>query len=168
MTVMGERPAEDWSDELRRTGRVVFPLRRRPMLWQFGFGLAPLAVMAVFLVPDEMHGTTAERHALVVWLFMVVLGLIGGAWQFLARRPAVTVDHEGIRRGSRKLIAWSEIGAIGIATGPLWARALPIIPQNTARRDLLLSGMNIRDLIAFRHWLEDLLADHRGTASSID
>jgi hypothetical protein len=34
MTVMGERSADEWSDELRRTGWVVFPLRRRPMLYQ--------------------------------------------------------------------------------------------------------------------------------------
>jgi membrane protein YdbS with pleckstrin-like domain len=167
MTVMGERLAEDWTDELRHTGRVVFPLRRRPMLWQLGLGLVPLSLITVFLVPDELHGTSAERHALAVGLFVFSLGMAWAAWQFITQRPAITVDHNGIHRG-RKFIPWTDIGAIGLATGPLWARALPIIPRNTARKDLVLSGFNVRDLPAFRRWLEDLLADQRRTPTSSD
>ena len=61
---------------------------------------------------------------------------------------------------------WTEVGAIGIATGPLWARSLPIIAKDAWAKDLRLSQQNIRDLPAFRRWLETLLDEHRRSGAN--
>jgi hypothetical protein len=164
MTVMGERSTEDWTEEFRRTGRVVFPLRRRPLLWQFGYGCVVLVILAAYWVPHAERVGLGERHALLVGGVVWMIGFVGGAWQWVVQRPTLAVDHEGIRRG-RKFIAWGEIGAIGIATGPVWARTLPIIPRDTFAKDLRLSAMHVRDLPTFRRWLEELLAERREPSS---
>ncbi|MFF0264461.1 hypothetical protein [Kribbella sp. NPDC004536] len=160
---MGERPADDWADELRRTGQVVFPLRRRPMLWQLGLGIVALAA---YIVPAQLLGTTADRHAVAVGLSVYVLFMLIGIWQFITQRPAITVDREGIRRGRRQLIHWNEIAAIGPTTGLLWTRALPIVPRSSAHRHLRLSRMNVRDLPTFRLWLDEVLGEQSRSESS--
>jgi hypothetical protein len=123
MTVMGEAPPEAWTDELRRTGRVVFPLRRQPLVWRTSTLIIPMVFVA-----------TAAPGAL----------------------------EYGIRFGRRKFMPWSEIGALGSPGSPTFDQTFTVIP-NTRRRKLTLRQQNVRDLPAFRHWLEELLAQHRAT-----
>ncbi|MEU4287995.1 hypothetical protein AB0E63_07220 [Kribbella sp. NPDC026596] len=166
MTVMGEAPPAVWADEFRRTGRVVFPLRRRTVLWGLAQGLPPLVLMSVFWVPDALEAGGAERVSVQVLGVAYVMALGFGAWQLVTQRPAVTVDRAGIRRGRRKFVPWTEIGAIGIATGPVWARSLPIIAKDPWGKDLRLHQQNVRDMPALRRWLETLLEEHRRASNS--
>jgi len=61
---------------------------------------------------------------------------------------------------------WSEVGAIGIAGGPVWARTVPIIPRDAFGKDVMLSQQHVRDMPAFRRWLETLLAEYSRSARS--
>jgi hypothetical protein len=159
MTVMGEDSPERWSDELRSTGRVVFPLRRRPMIWSLLL-LLPCAVMFGFWVPDALDAGGPEGSSALVVIALWPIAIALFSWQFVTQRPALTVDREGIRRGRRKFMPWKDIGAIGLATGPVWGRTLPIIPKDVWAKDLTLHQLNVRDLPAFRRWLETLLDEH--------
>lgn len=86
MAVMGDASAEVWAEELRRTGRVVFPQRPRAM----------------------------------------ALNVIFGGWACVSVGPA-----------------------------DVWAKDL------TLRRD------NVRDVVAFAHWLEELLKEQRRLAAAL-
>ena len=61
---------------------------------------------------------------------------------------------------------WTEIGAIGIATGPVWGQTLPIIAKDAWGKDLRLHQQNIRDMPALRRWLETLLEEPRRAPNS--
>jgi hypothetical protein len=165
MAAMGENPPEHWSDEFRRTGRVVFPLRRKPMIWNLAL-LLPSAVAFVIWLPDALDANGAERGAALAWMLLLLIAVGFFVWQIVTQRPAVTVDREGIRRGRRKFMSWAEIGAIGIASGPMFGRTLPIIPKDVWAKDLILHQQNIRDLPAFRRWLETLREEHHQSSSS--
>ena len=166
MAVMGEESPERWADEWRRTGRVVFPLRRRPVLWGFAQLLVVGTVIAVFGLPDMVEYGGGARIAAFVLAPLYVFGIGLGIWQLVAQRPVVIVDQDGIRRGKRKFMPWSEIGAIGIANGSVWGMSLPIIPKDAWGKDLRLYQQNVRHMPAFRRWLEILLAEHRTNSTS--
>lgn len=163
MTVMGERSPEDWTAELVRTGHVVFPLRRRPVLWQFAYLMLP-SVMVVIWLPDALDAGGGQRISAFVAVASYVVAAAGIVWQLIVQRPVVTVDREGIRRG-RKFRPWAEIGAIGIAGGTWFARTLPIIPKDAWAKDLILHSQHVRDLPAFRRWLEVVLEERRRSAA---
>ena len=143
----------------------MFPLRRRAVLW----GLAYATLVGIGMVIWLPHVLTAgggQRVSAVVALVAYVIGAVCGVWQWIAQRPVVTVDRDGIRWGRRKFMPWSEVGAIGIAGGPVWARAVPIIPRDAFGKDLMLSQQHVRDMPAFRRWLETLLAEYSRSARS--
>ena len=163
MTVMGEAPPEVWAEELRRTGRVVFPLRRRPVIWTCAYPLVVSTVVLALWLPDALEASQAERISALAAVGLFVFAMALGVWQVVTQRPMLTVDHDGIRF-RRKFRPWTEVGAIGIATGPVWARKLPIIPKDVWAKDLFLGQANVRDLPAFRRWLEVLLEEHSRSA----
>jgi hypothetical protein len=160
---MGEAPPETWSDELRRAGRVVFPVRRKRLLIQRGcfaavFGLEPALSFDDWLDTD---GVRLGSGLLSVVLVLTFVGL--SVWQLVTQRPALTVDHEGIRY-LKTLLPWSEIGTIGPAHGPGIFRILPITPANRWSRQLVLTQDNVRDLPTFATWLAQQLAARRTAA----
>ena len=129
-------------------------------------GLLPGVLIFAFWTPDALKAGGGERisaQALAV-LYVVAVGF--SVWQLVTQRPAVRVDHAGIRRGRRKFMPWTEVGAIGIAAGPVWGRSLPIIAKDAWAKDLRLDQKNIRDLPAFRRWLETLLDERRRPSDS--
>ncbi|GAB2672527.1 hypothetical protein [Kribbella swartbergensis] len=165
MAVMGEQPAEVWVDELRRRGRVVFPLRRRRLMVMPGIIVLLFASKSAASFVNSHDeggwGPIIEGLALAGWL--TVAGAL--TWMLITQRPQLIVDHEGIRHGRKRFLPWTEIGTIGLPHGPRFHLTLPIIPTNVWAKHLTLGQENVRDLQAFAHWLEDVLKQHR-TAQS--
>jgi hypothetical protein len=159
MAVMGERLPEAWMVELHRNGRVEFPLRRWAFVWS---PLVPLLVVACF-------GAIRLRYMLdSSWRVVgyVAIAAYAGiavviAWLFVTQRPVVTVDRNGIHRGRRRFIPWTEISSIGPLSGPKLARQFLIFPRNVRAKNLVLTQQHANDLQSFRTWLEELLTEHR-------
>ncbi|TCO34469.1 hypothetical protein EV652_102535 [Kribbella steppae] len=166
MAVMGDASAEVWAEELRRTGRVVFPQRPRAFVFKAVITVWP-AVMAVNASPSMLEEGGFSR-VLAFFLFALFIGSAGYlVWQAITRRPVLTVDRAGIRSG-RKFMPWIEIGAIGIPHGPGFLQTLPIIPANVWAKDLTLSQENVRDVLALARWLEEVLKEQRRLAVTDD
>ncbi|MFG1817139.1 hypothetical protein ACGFIF_25505 [Kribbella sp. NPDC049174] len=140
--------SEVWTDELRRTGRVVFPVRRLTVVVRCFVPAVAIGVLTVVSLNQELTLGTPETVQLVAGI-VIVAALVGvGVWQLATGRPAITIDREGIRAGRRKLIPWNEIGPIPAphAQGPL--TTLQVHRKLTITRD------NVRDIQAFALWLE--------------
>lgn len=165
MAVMGDQSAEVWAEELRRTGRVVFPQRPRATGFRVVLFLLP-CVIAAKAIPDmrEDEGFGRMFAVLAVVSGVTLLGMI--VWQAVTGRPVMVVDRQGIHRG-RKLMLWADIGSIGIPHGPGFSQTLPIIPTDVWAKGLTLSQENVRDVVAFAHWLEEVLKDQRRLASTL-
>jgi hypothetical protein len=164
MAVMGDATAEVWAEELRRTGRVVFPQRPRAMAFRLVLFVLP-CVMAV----DAFANMREEGGFGRILAFLVVASVVAGlgfiVWQAITWRPVMIVDRQGIRRG-RRLMLWTDIGSIGIPHGPGFVQTLPIIPADVWAKDLTLSQENVRDVLAFAHWLEEVLKEQRRLAGT--
>ncbi|WP_433161414.1 hypothetical protein [Kribbella sp. CA-247076] len=165
MTVMGEASPEVWTAEWQRSGRVVFPVRRRPLLIRFGalvLLLAPNMIMSI----DSLSEGGTDRVFWFIGLAGVACLFVLIGWQVATQRPALTIDREGIRMGRRRFMPWTDVGSIGIPHRPGFAGSLPIIPADVWAKDLILRQDTVRDLSALAAWLEVLLAEHRTTGVS--
>ncbi|MFG1817138.1 hypothetical protein ACGFIF_25500 [Kribbella sp. NPDC049174] len=161
---MGEASPEVWAEELRRAGRVVFPQRRRALTFKVVITVLPCATTGTSFTSVVEDGGVARLLAFALVASVVgCLGFIG--WQAITRRPMVTVDRQGIRSG-RKFMAWTDVGSIGIPHGLGFAQTLPIIPADVWAKDLTLSQENVRDVLAFARWLEDVLNEQRRLAGA--
>ena len=160
MAVMGEQPPEVWTDELHRTGRVVFPVRRRTVWWGLSFATLPWASLVISL-PDHLAAGGEERAFVLLWPGMYAVFLGYSVWKLVTQRPVLTVDHHGIRFGRRKYMPWTEIGTIGIPHGPSFYQGLPIIPKDVWSKDLIIRQENIQNIRTFATWLTEQLAAHQ-------
>ncbi|MGW6201123.1 hypothetical protein ACWF0M_33590 [Kribbella sp. NPDC055110] len=167
MTAIGDGPTEVWTAELRRSGQVSFPLRRRPMLRQGVSGPFFLLFLIGTELPNALKSGGVWPTVTVLLMTACLVGGGFGIWQLVALRPVLTVDGSGIRLGRRRFLAWSDIDTIAELTGPPGDRYFAIVP-NAPKRKLQLGDDHVRNVPAFRYWLSDLLADHRRTASSPD
>ncbi len=160
MAVMGDASAEVWTDELRRAGRVVFPVRRRRVVGRCVFFSLPV-LNSLWEAPTRWDEGGAVRvfSLLGVAAFLMVVGV--HLWQFVTRQPVLTVDDEGIRFGRKRFLPWSDIGTIGLPTGPKFAMMVPVLQNNVWARELRIPQDNVRDVPAFARWLEERLAEHR-------
>ena len=158
MRVLGESSPETWSDELRRTGRVVFPVRRKRLGIQRGC-IAVLLGLDPALSFDDWLDAGGVRLGFGLLSVVLILTLVGvSAWQSITQRPTVTIDHEGIHY-LKTFLPWNEIGTIGPPHGPRMFRVLPITPTNRWSRQLTLTQDNVKDLSAFATWLAGQQAD---------
>ncbi|MDX6250686.1 MAG: hypothetical protein QOF10_4046 [Kribbellaceae bacterium] len=164
MAVMGESSAAIWTDQLLRTGRAVFPLRRRRVLFR-------LALVAVFAINnlvsvvgrllDQEHGVGWDIFGLISCTIFLPLIAVS-VWQLITQRPVLTVDRLGIRIGKRKPgLGWSEIAKIGSLSGVRGAQVLPVIPKNVWANHLNVTQDNVKDLATFAHWLGELVEQHK-------
>jgi len=160
MAVMGDASAEVWAEELRRTGRVVFPVRRLPVVARFAFFSLPF-LSSLLSAADrwEQGGTARVMSFIGVAGFLMLVGVY--LWQFLSGRPALTVDQEGIRLGRRIFMPWTEVGTIGLPTGPTFLQSIPILPNDVWAKELRIPQENVRDVVALAHWLEEVLREQR-------
>ncbi|MEU4604214.1 hypothetical protein AB0F43_14635 [Kribbella sp. NPDC023972] len=161
MAVMGEEQPEVWTAELQRSGRVLFPVRRRPVLIRSVlFGIVFGANLADSLIDDLNAG--GARRVMTLLGLAVVLMIVGLCfWQVTTRRPILIVDREGIRLGRKRFMPWTDVGTIGIPTGPKFFMNVPVLPANVWAKELRLSQDNVKDIPAFAHWLEDVLKEQR-------
>lgn len=157
---MGEASPEAWTEEFRRTGRVVFPVRRRPAIVRLLVVVALFGVNPAVSLAVHLHDGRGE----VIWRIVSLaasLTLVGFCiWQLVTRRPVVIVDQDGIRFGRKKFMPWTDLGTIGTPHGPRIFRMLPLIPNNVWTEHLRLTQDNVRDIPAFAQWLKDLRAHH--------
>jgi hypothetical protein len=160
---MGDEGPDVWADEFRRTGRVEFPVRRRPVLIR-------LAVVVLFIGGSQMSslielpdaGTTEVILRLLSFSgVLVVVGFF--VWQLITRRPVLTVDHEGIRLGRKRFMPWTNIGTIAEPAGPSFYRNIPVLPADVWSKDLRLPQDNVRDIPALTTWLTNLHKAHRNS-----
>lgn len=161
VAVMGERLPEAWMVELHRNGRVEFPLRRWVFVWT---PLAPLLGMAFFgaiRLPELLDSGWRVVGYLAIVAYVGIAAVV--VWQFVTQRPIVIVDRNGIHRGRRSFIAWSEISSIGPLSGPKLAHQFLVFPRNVRAKNLVLSQSHANDLQPLRTWLDDLLNEHRRT-----
>ena len=93
----------------------------------------------------------------------VVIALV---WQLVTQRPVLVIDHRGIHQGRRRSMPWTEIGSIGLVTGPKLARQLQVHPKNVWAKNLTLTQQHANDLQALQTWLTSLLADHHQDSPS--
>jgi hypothetical protein len=158
---MGEEPPEVWADELRRNGRVVFPVRRRTTAAWGGLLFVVFGVNHADSLTGNLGDDGAGRIFALLGLAVLLslLGIVG--WQLITQRPVVIVDHEGLRVGRRTFMAWKDVGTIGIPTGPKFFMNVPVLPQNVWAKDVRVPQANVKDIPAFATWLTDLLAQHR-------
>lgn len=156
---MGEASPDAWSDELRRTGKVVFTLRPRSVV-------LGLTLFWLFLVATQLPtlGRTLEdggaRLVYVVLLVATAVAFTGWyAWRLISRYPMLTVDHQGIRVGRKRFLPWNEVGAIGLIRGGNVHLVLPIIPKDPWAKDLTVDRTTVRDIPALARWLEQVLKE---------
>ncbi|MGZ0151504.1 hypothetical protein ACXJJ3_30925 [Kribbella sp. WER1] len=166
MRDLGDASAEVWDAEWRRSGRVVFPLRRRSTLLMFLFQILPAVVVLGSLL---LGGAPAP--GLVDALFLapvcaLVIGIV--IYRLVARRPVVVVDRDGIRHGRRRFLPWSAISGLGVVSGPPFDQTFLVIRQDLSTKNIRLRQQNIRNLPQFRHWLGTLLVEHRQAGEERD
>lgn len=165
MTAIGDGPTELWTAELRRTGRVAFPLGRQPLLRETWSAFGLLVLLAVGLLPHALKSSGVGLIVGIVVTTTVLIGLCFSIWQLLTLRPVLTIDTAGIRLGRRRFMAWSEIDAIAELEGPPGDRLFAVVSR-VHRRKLWIGQQYVRNVVAFRYWLVDLLDEHRRTPAS--
>ncbi|GAA1605338.1 hypothetical protein GCM10009789_69120 [Kribbella sancticallisti] len=162
MTVMGEAAPGVWAEEFERSGRVVFPQRRR-RIW-VRLGLMLLAGLYGAGTMSDAFGDAGGGglFAMIYFALYAAVAVFFG-WQLVTRRPVLTVDRTGIRYGRRKPgLAWEDVATIGfVSGGPKIMRTLPVIPQSVWANPLNVQQDNVKDLQAFAGWLTEVLARRR-------
>jgi hypothetical protein len=161
MAVMGEEAPEVWTDEFRRTGRVVFPVRRRPVLIRLAVVVLLLGGYQVSSLIDSLDsGTTGlVLRALSLSGVLLIAGIF--VWQLITQRPVLTVDHEGIGLGRKGFMPWTDIGSIGLPTGTPFYRNVPVLPSDVWAEHLAVPRDNVKDLPALATWLTGILEERR-------
>jgi hypothetical protein len=164
--VMGEASAEVWTNEFRRTGRVVFPVRRRPVVVRLVL-IVVLGTGGPVMSLGDWHARGGLRLAFVV-LGLASYGIFAGVmvWQLITQRPTLTVDDEGIRLGRKRFMAWTDVGTIGIPTGPKFFMFVPVLQRDIWAKELRIPQDNVKDIPAFAAWLTEVLAERRRAKSA--
>jgi hypothetical protein len=153
--------ADTWTAELESKGSVVFPPRRgRLVVRLIGFGL--LMVLSAWtnldhLRNDDISGALGVLRLTALAAFVYGTGLT--LWQLMTRKPAVTIDAEGISRG--RSLRWSGITSIDDPAGLPGIRTVQIRPVDRRTRPLTIGQDNVEDLDAFTPWLRSLHNLHR-------
>lgn len=166
--MMGERAPEEWAGEFERAGRVVFPVRRRPLLIQLLIVLALISGSQINSLIEMQSAGSGERIFRLFNLALFLLGIGVIVWQLVTRRPTLVVDREGIRYGKRRFMPWSEVGTIGLVTGPKFFMNVPVLPANVWAKDVRLPQYNVRDIPALATWLTAVLKQHRANERATD
>lgn len=164
MPPIGDGPTEAWTAELQRSGRVVFPLRRRPVLRQTTYGPFFLLFLTGTTLPRALKSGGVWPAVAVLVMAACLAGGGFSIWQLVTLRPVLTVDASGIRLGRRRFLAWSEIATIAELAGAPGDRFFTVVPS-IRKRKLRLGDEHVRNVPALRYWLSDLLEEYRRTSA---
>ncbi|RZU18870.1 hypothetical protein EV645_1070 [Kribbella rubisoli] len=163
MAMIGDGPTEVWTAELRRTGRVVFPLRRRPLLRRTLSGSVFLMVVIAAQLPHVLKSGGLLRIVAGVVTVACAIDVCFNIWRLVTQRPALTVDGSGIRIGRRRFVPWSEIGAVTELDGSAGDPYFTVVPSGRGRK-LRPGRDHVRNVAALRYWFVAQLQEHRSTA----
>src|SRR5688500_13394536 len=162
VAAIGDDRPELWSEELQRSGRVVFTLRPRPVLGRLA--LLWLVLLAIE-TPSLIRGPREGEDGLIAAMILLVATAVGYTgwccWRLVTHHPALTVDHEGIRVGRKRFVPWAEVNAIGGVRGSAWRQTLPIVPTDSRGKELVVPQLAVRNLPALARWLENLHKEQR-------
>ncbi|GAA1685106.1 hypothetical protein GCM10009745_31960 [Kribbella yunnanensis] len=159
MPSTGDLTVDVWDAEYRRTGEVVFPVRRFPAV------LRVVLIGALTLLQAASMATSDQDVAwwVVDWLLLALATAVLACclWQLATRRPTLVINAEGIRKG-RKLLTWSTITTLDFSASSSGLRVRSDVP----RKRLFIPRDNVRDLAMARAWLLHLQESHRGSGPS--
>jgi hypothetical protein len=145
-----------WTAELERSGRVVFPRRRIRMLWRLAVFAIVITQNAASLIwrREDISGPLVTMNAILLPVLLALTGLL--FWEFVTRRPLLTVDRTGVRMG-RKHLAWSEIEQVRHTDVPLFG-FVTIHPYGGKRsRRIEVPSENVKDTEGLANWLRSIL-----------
>lgn len=162
--MIGDGPTQVWTAELQRTGQVVFPLRRPPLLRRTLSGSVFLMFLIALALPHALQSGGFLRIVAIVVTAACFADVCFSIWQLVTQRPALTVDGSGIRLGRRRFVPWSEIGAVTALDGGAGDAFFTVV-QNGRGRKLRPGRDHVRNVAAFRYWLIALLEEHRAAAA---
>jgi hypothetical protein len=151
-----------WTIELERSGKVVFPQRRIRLLWKLAIFAILITQRAGVLITawrrEDVPGFYVTTSAILLLALLAVMGLL--IWNFVTRRPLLTVDRTGVRMG-RKHLAWSEIERIRHTDAPL-SGFVQIYPKSGKRsRRIGIQPENVKDTEGLANWLRSILEQQR-------
>jgi hypothetical protein len=132
------------------------------MLRQIPSAAILLVLLAVAELPHALKAGGVLRIVTVVVTSAVVIGVCVSIWQLVTQRPVLTIDSSGIRLGRRRFVPWSRIDALTHLDGPPGDRWFSVVP-NVRGRKLRISQQHVRNTVAFRYWLGDVLEEQRRT-----
>jgi hypothetical protein len=132
------------------------------MLRQIPSAAILLVLLAVAELPHALKAGGVLRIVTVVVTSAVVIGVCVSIWQLVTQRPVLTIDSSGIRLGRRRFVPWSQIDALTHLDGPPGDRWFSVVP-NVRGRKLRISQQHVRNTVAFRYWLGDVLEEQRRT-----
>lgn len=149
-----------WTAELERSGKVVFPRRRIRQLWRLAVFAIVITQRAASLIwrPEDLPNPLVTMDAILLPVLLAVTGLL--VWNFVTRRPLLTVDRTGVRMG-RKHLAWSEIERIRHTDAPLFG-FITIYPYGGKwSRRIEIQSENVKDTEGLANWLRSILEQQR-------
>ncbi|MFC9690276.1 hypothetical protein ACFTSF_17145 [Kribbella sp. NPDC056951] len=158
----GDAGPEHWDAEYRRTGRVVFPRRRRSLFTRQVLLSWVVVIVAAIGITDEFdtRGTWFYIRACIVAL--LVSGAVSTTAQILRGTPVLTVDTTGIRLGDDST-PWTAITTIGAPVTSFFSNHLPIhfTNEDGDDDDLEIPRDNVDDLPSLAAWLNHLHTERR-------
>ncbi len=156
MPTMGELSVDAWDAEYRRTGRVVFPRRRRSLL-----GREVLFAWLLVILPgagtiNDLDTRGTWFYVRAVFLVIVFAAAVATTVKVLHGGPVLTVDTTGIRL-DKEFAPWSAIGIIGAPVSSFWGDHLSIpLTDEDGDDELDLPRDNVDDLPSLAAWLTHL------------
>jgi hypothetical protein len=153
--------ADTWSAEFASSGRVVFPPRRKRLVFRLvAFGLLTAASLWTnidHLRQDDISGLLGVLRITALAAFVYGFGWTW--WQLATGRPVTTIDGTGISHG-RGRVAWEQISRIDAPTGVPGLRTIHV--RSTERSVTVgIPQDNVEDIDELARWLRTLHEQHQ-------
>ncbi|MEV8375249.1 hypothetical protein AB0P21_21120 [Kribbella sp. NPDC056861] len=158
---MGERSQADWSEELETNGQVVFTTRPRWVLKLLGVIWLLVILQGLRALTSDSTEGSIRQVFLVLFLALAVGGTAWYGWRILTHYPMLTVGPDGIRMGRNRFLRWAEVRKVGLVSGGLGQKRVPILPKDQSAKELSIDQSAIKDMPGFARWLEGVLAEKR-------
>jgi hypothetical protein len=157
MPTMGDLTVDAWDAEYRRTGRVVFPRRRRSLLGREVLFAWLLVILPAVGIVNDLDTRGTWFYVRVVFLVIVFGAAVSTTAKVLRGGPVLTVDTSGIRL-DKEFAPWSAIGTIGAPAHSFWGDhlSIPLTDEDGDDDELDIPRDNVDDLPSLAAWLTHL------------